>query len=101
MGRRRLNKKLRLNIPLHCTALTPLDFLALFYKLFFLLNPRTPHNSISNLLPDRSLLYGDSQDTTLKNDTRLESFELGKSLTLYESISQLNPVPIVSPLNTF
>ena len=38
MGRKRLNKKLRLNIPLQCTTLTPLDFLAVFYKLFSLYN---------------------------------------------------------------
>ena len=34
MGRKRLNEKLRLNIPLQCTTLTSLDFLAVFYKLF-------------------------------------------------------------------
>ena len=38
MGRKRLNKKLRLNVPLQCTTLTPLDFLAIFYKLFSLYN---------------------------------------------------------------
>ena len=49
MGRKRLNKKLRLNIPLQCTTLTSLDFLAIFYKLFsfhLILNSEFPLDQI-------------------------------------------------------
>lgn len=69
MGRKRLNKKLRLNIPLHCTALTPLDFLALFYKLFFLLNLKSPLNPVYKLLPDqkKSLYLQKEEELVVQN----------------------------------
>ena len=99
MGRKRLNKKLRLNIPLHCTALTPLDFLALFYKLFFLLNPKTPFNSVSHFLPDQTFAESKSGLVPAENRRKLE-----KSLTLQtssedESPCNYEPVSLISPLN--
>ena len=55
MGRKRLNKKLRLNIPLQCTTLTPLDFLAIFYKLFSLYKC---DSLLNNLKPPRGVGRG-------------------------------------------
>ena len=67
MGRKRLNKKLRLNIPLYCTALTPLDFLALFYKLFFLLNSKIRFNPVYDFLPDQKKSFYSQNELQLIN----------------------------------
>ena len=97
MGRKRLNKKLRLNIPLYCTALTPLDFLALFYKLFFLLNSKAPFNPIYDFLPDqKKSFYSQNELRFTSEQTKNEQFEQGNN----SFSSKLNPISLVSPLST-
>nr|UIB38784.1 hypothetical protein [Trentepohlia sp. YN1242] len=93
MGRKRLNKKLRLNIPLYCTALTPLDFLALFYKLFFLLNPKTPVDlTYEKTINEEKFFYSNFSGDTLKN--------LNNALDSNKSFStKFDSIPLVSPLN--
>ncbi len=73
MGRKRLNKKLRLNIPLYCTALTPLDFLALFYKLFFLLNSKTVFNPAYDFLPDQKKSFYSQNELQLLNERQIST----------------------------
>nr|YP_010261159.1 hypothetical protein MFR52_pgp059 [Cephaleuros karstenii]UIB39100.1 hypothetical protein [Cephaleuros karstenii] len=113
MGRKRMNKKLRLNIPLHCTTLTPLDFLGLFYKLFFLLTPSSSNIPIMTSLSDSGLRPVDKLQGRARRrapqkkiipssiDQKSSFFkQYHNSLSHYvEPRKIFNTIPFISPLN--
>ena len=107
MGRKRLNKKLRLNVPLQCTTLTPLDFLAIFYKLFSLYNN---FSLIQNFFPTEGRtplkipFLGDSFALSPKanpsSDSKLEMYRSSGSVAFRQLMSiniRGNTLPISSP----